>query len=328
MMRVDLRAGLLIKGLLLSLLLLSSCDGEATVTPTLVEATSTATPCPTNIARKTYVTHYSPVFIYILVEGTKNYKDFVGPALGIVNDMLKARVEPKDKVIVSFMEYLEREQGRIFKGDVEAVAIPQYVYSPLVEPTLPTSIPLPTPEGSLQKFIQTTAVKATETAYSALETQVANNHYCIQVQEEQQNTDYFEDWQKRRQAAIDQFLKNYSNSVAEVKLNNLPETTNPIRALAQASPIFDLYCDSKAYNDCYVIIFSDMTSITTDSPAVDGVNLDGIKVLTVLQRCIYLSDCADTVDRWTQYLRAAGAVSVTFVPKGDEVEFLTNYITR
>ena len=57
-------------------------------------------------------------------------------------------------------------------------------------------------------------------------------------------------------------------------------------------------------------------------------NLDGIKVLTVLEQCVFLSDCSGTVERWTQYLQAAGASSVTFIPKGDAVEFISDYITR
>lgn len=304
-----------------SLLVLSSC-GEREDTPTPIPVVSSNTPCPTNIPRTRHQSEYSPMLIYVLVEGTENYGELITHSFDIMAEVLKVKVEPKDKLLVSLMEYVDIDRTRLFNGEVANVEIPLYVYSPLVQPTLPTSAPLPTTEGSFGNIVQTTAVRVTETAYSGLLTQVADKHNCGQVKEEAQNEILFEEWNDSRQQAINQFLNDYSEAVSKVDLSNLPEITNPIRALSQASELFNLFQNSGIYKKSYLVIFSNLGSVISNPPALDGVDLQGINVFVTLQECTFLSDCSATVSRWDAYFKEAGASTVTFIEMGDEKDVL------
>jgi hypothetical protein len=321
------RMPFLLCGMILSLLMLSSCGGETTIPAPTATGTITPTPCPTNISRPAYPAEPPPILIYVLVEGTERYAPLLTPTFDILADVLEAKVEPGDKLIVSFMEY-ERDVATILHSNVEAVDFPSYAYSPLSIPTVPTYTPVPTNEGSLGSFAKTPTVVAAQTQYSEVMTKVANEQYCSQVEEEAQNKSYFEEWSKNRTESIEQFMANYSHVVTELDLTDLPVNTNPIRALGQSTGLFDLFCDSGAYQKCYLIVFSNLISITTTSPTDDNVNLDGINVIPVLQECTYLSDCSRTIERWTAYFTAAGASSVTFIPKGNESESIISQIAR
>lgn len=314
--------------LIIPIMVLSSCGGENQITPTPFTTTITTTPCPTKISRINYQTDYSPILVYILVEGTETYRDSITRTFQITGESLKSEVEPGDRVIMSFMEDADRDKARILDEEVVYVDFPQYAYSPLIQPTLPTNVALSTAEGSFKNFIQTTAVKATDEAYNALLTKTANEHYCAQIEEETTNKDYYQEWNKNRQESIDQFIKNYNQITTNVDLKELPDTTHTIRALAQASDLFEYYCNMSNFKRCYLLVFSNLTSIITNSPDIDQVNLNGVEVLIPLQECTFLADCSETVEKWTAYFKAAGASSVTFISKGDETEFINNEIER
>lgn len=321
------RGLLLLIFMIVSFLILSSC-GDRKDPPTPVVVLNSNTPCPTYIPRKNFQSEYSPMLVYVLVEGTENYGELITHSFDIMEEVLKTKVQPKDKLLVSFMEYIDIERTRLFNGEVANVEIPPYVYSPLVQPTLPTSVPLPTKAGSFGNIVQTTAVRVTETVYSSLLTQVADKHNCGQIIEEKENQLLFDKWNSDRLQAINQFLNDYSESVSKVDLSDLPETTNPFRALSQASEIFNLFRDSGKFKNSYLIIFSNLGSVISNSPIADGIDLRGINVLVVLQKCTFLSDCSGKVGKWETYFMDAGASAVTFVPKGDEKEVLILHLER
>lgn len=307
---------------------LSSCDNEVNESAPTLMPTITQTPCATDIPRTSYPEARSPIFLNVLVEGTESYSDYLGPTFDIVQNVLEARVEPGDKIMVSFMEYLDRANATVFSSDVQSVEAPQYSYSPLNIQSRPTNIPIPTGENTFSTFSKTPEAAATATQYSILLDQDINKGYCAQYEEETQNKEQFDDWSKERQVVIDAFMTDYVTTIEDLELRNLPTTTKTVQTLANSSEIFDLFCDTAEYKDCYLIIFSNLTAVVGNDPAVDRVDLRGVNVLVVLPRCAFLLDCSHTVDKWDAYLSNAGASSVVFIPTGDEAGFLISQIER
>lgn len=310
----------------LLILIQLSCGTSSNNSTTIAIVTSTT--CPTNIPRTNYQSEYSPILIYTLVEGTENYREHIVYSFEILHEVLQNKIQPNDKVLVSFMEYADVELARIFNEEVANVEIPSYTYFPFVQPTIPIITPLPTTEGSFGQIVQTTEVFVTETAYSSLLTQAANDYNCSQIIEENQNRDLYKNWETNRQDAVNEFLNNYSSSIENIDLDNLSEITNPIRAMSQASEIFDLYRNPDTYKKDYLIIFSNLGAVISSPPSGDNINLEGVTVFVTLQECIFLSDCSGTVNRWDTYLKEAGATSVTFIHKGNELDTLLSGIER
>jgi hypothetical protein len=300
-------------------------------TPTL---SPTPRICPTLNADAQKPIHLSPTLIVMFIDTDYHYMDYSDDALQSILDIIPFAVEPGDKLYIYKLGVKDFDDAMVLNITSDGFEYPAIPPTPTLYPTLSIGTPLPTRTDIPLLSLKATQIRITQTVESlhATATQSSFENICAQKTWSDSYKATATEWQKTRQASINEFSENLLEEL-DPDASKLSEgTTTPIptmiyESLAQASLIFSNECSE--YGKCKLILFSDMQDWRDTTPENLSISLKKVDTMAVMMNCsiIFNPECTKIQNLWKTNFDTYES-NITFV-NGDRLnDNLIQFIRR
>ncbi len=287
-------------------------------------------------------------YIYILVDKSSTFRDHTKLAFSLIARVLPEVMLPGDQLVIAWIG--KEPQSIVYfptgntTGRVRPVPLPRFPEQPKLKIATPTSGATISPTSALGTPTTTTSgvtteqqkrtltasaqfAEATKTASAqiegatrtttAIEEQDAleRNRYSCDLQKwNQEVLDIMTKWEKDRNDARAEFLKDalpFVNS-AMYQIDDESRIYEPIFAATQALQSAILL--NKDFREYKLLIFSDMQEKRGDSPGGLRFNFSNINTIIAFYYCDKVQKCLQYEDAWWRFFKDNRANAIHFVP--------------
>jgi hypothetical protein len=229
---------------------------------------------------------------------------------------------------------LGNDDALFFINEVPQVPLPTYE-----KEVLPLLTPTPTP---LTRDATVAARQQHQNRVQEVEQANAEIEYAYSCAEifplRERNNAAISKWRTQQQSAIDDLTSEFIQQAKDIN----PDVMSVFEALRLASDIFQDVCNSGTYNQCKLIILSDMKDWRTNiggevQEQIQQMEIDfsNVSVAVVWMDCQFFSDqfankCESRLETWQTQFASFGATqdrgNIVFLNQNNVVEKLSNYL--
>ncbi len=276
-------------------------------------------------------------YYVILVEGSEEYIEYRDKGSEILADVLSEVLEPGDQVTAIWMEISNNrtDEAIFFSSEIEQVPIPDITHE-----SRPNLTPSPTP---LLIDAPTTSKQQHQNEIDEIQrnnSRIEEEHNCEYVYPlRKNNNDNLANWQESQAMVISQEISKFQNHISSIQ----PDVMSVFEALHLASDIFADVCDQGIYDDCQLIIVSNMgdwRSIFDSGEIkyqVQEMNIDfsNVSVSVIWLECKFFSDlflnkCKTRLNTWVEHFSSFNASedqgNLIFLNQDNIVDRLVRYL--
>jgi hypothetical protein len=253
-------------------------------------------------------------YYLVLVEGSVEYESYRDQGIKVLQDVFSTVLEPGDHISAIWMEVsnLGTDEALFHNKDVNSIPTP--ILAPTTEPTF---ILIPTP--LLEEATDASRLQHEKLVDDVMKKNelIRQSHYCASIFPViEANNQLIEDWETKTQKEI---LVNVTDFSDRSKDSN-PDYMSVFEALDLASEIFEEVCTDSLYNDCQLIIVSNMVDwrSTLTSPLVTEtiqdmqIDFSLVSVSIIWPDCTFFADefksqCNARKEVWTPHFNSFGA---------------------
>jgi hypothetical protein len=276
-------------------------------------------------------------YYIVLVEGSTEYQAYREKGIEILLRALPEILEPGDKIAAIWMEVLNlgNDNALFFTGEVESFATPVLLSEPV-----PVITPLPTPlrggETVASRQQHNNAIKEVEQQNEQIR-QSNNCRYVYPTRES--NNLAIEKWKHQNEEEKERVVDLFSQSINTID----PDYMSVFEALKLTSDIFGEVCGNGIYNDCQLIIISNMIDWRydlknpKDMNAIQNMHIDfsEISVSVIWPDCDFFTDefksqCGSRKEIWERHFQTFNASddngNLMFINSDNATERLKDFI--
>jgi len=276
-------------------------------------------------------------YYVVLVEGSEEYKPYRDQGLSVLSKVLSYTLEPGDRNASIWMEVssLGSDDALFFSSEVENFPLPNLVSEPI-----PTYLPIPTPLNGGETPASKRQHENEVDEINEKNEEIQREHNCkfiFPIRED--NNKRVDDWNKLNEDEVTRIIDDLSLNAN----SSNPDYMSVFEALKLASDIFNEVCVNGVYDDCQLIIISDMVDwrSTLDTPEVTSsiqkMNIDfsAVSVSVIWPDCEFFSDqfksqCESRKEIWEKHFSVFNATenknNLVFINMNNAIERLKTFI--
>jgi len=285
--------------------------------------------CPTSIGETPEPKGGTPRLIVILVKEHPDYREYAYQAFDILLRVLPQILEPSDRVIMLSMEQPNLNSALFFDDEVDFVERPPVLDPPIAPPPI-GSLPPPSaePQGGYMESVATQDANRYIEGTKISATKASFEYECAKEEWNQGNNEEWQKWNVKKQAAIVEFMNEFSIKVENNKAQGFHTSTSQVfEAVEITSSILNTECSK--YAECDFVIFSDFYDYRNFQPLQKEIALPNIEIAPMLLDCKFTYECQDKITFWDETFKTFGTSDLSQFAINHEVEkALLHYFGR
>lgn len=263
--------------------------------------------CEESVPMPTPIITSEKRYYIILVEGSEEYRSYREEGISILTTVFGSVLESGDHLVAIWMEVTNLGSDNAVFFTTDFVDNPQPENSPEPEPRLiPTPTPLSegvTPSSRIQHDNETNRI-------NAINEDLLKEHLCENVNPVRENNNQnIESWELVNENELERINNEFTQSTNTSNLDYM----SVYEALKLASDIFIDNCSEGEYDDCQLIIVSNLVDWRSnlESPEIlasiqqMNIDLSYVSVAVIWPDCQFFSDqfktqCESRKETWTR----------------------------
>jgi hypothetical protein len=265
--------------------------------------------------------------VFVLLEGTPSHSEHSIHLLEKFSNKLPDIVALGDQVVFGLMEPTTLEASVLFNEKSSPIPfpplptpLPQLVSVTTVIPTANT-----TPQSKIAEIAATKQAEQTRSANEVDEKRRNDQYVCAMYEWTNEYQRVVDTWRAEENKAKREFVLNVNEKIRNINPQMFQETTRVFEALSIASIVFSEECQK--YDDCVLLLLSDMSEWRHTTPENLNINLSGVDIIVALEECrfLYQENCEALVQKWEPILTSYGSKSIKFTTGTDFEETLEQF---